>query len=165
MNHDLILSLEQLMPDMLFILADDYGVEPNTVYCLVTPISTMKVGRAEETFKRQASELQRVSQTNLHTITLRFFGDIRSTARESAETMQLLLSSFKARSIFYMANMSIQNLNEIQTISVMRDTKRFEAHVITLTILSQSYIEFEDDVIETIHIEGELNDIQLEIDI
>lgn len=153
--NNLYTALQEIYPSVTYIFANDpKGVEPKSVYCMLVQVSDVVVGRQQETFRRLETEDQRISRTLNTMFRLQFVGDIYSSARDDAENLMLLLSGFNARSSLYRNGLSVLDVKGVDHISITRDTKKYEGHIITLNVLHSDSILISNPTINNTTITG-----------
>jgi hypothetical protein len=131
----LIQALQTLLPTHKFILARRNGVQPKSVYCLVTLLNEKQVGRIDETLFLD-NDQQEMRETVEAVVRLTYYGDSTSTAYSDAKHCKSTIRSSVGRYTLSQNGYSLQNITDVTQASSMMDTKLYTANTIDLTVLT-----------------------------
>ena len=172
-GKNMVLALEEILPDCLFVLAGQNGVEPQAPYCLVTIISETAEGRPQKTSKSELDAdnkaWQLIQQDYIVNYTLTFHGKYKSDSERMCRYLGISLESDYAQDIFYQNGMGVLNYRTFPRPMVTTDNiVQYINDTIDLDILTNRSEYFPIQIIESVSIRGDIdndNDYEVEVNI
>lgn len=170
-NKNLVIALESIIPDCLFVIAGGNGVEPQPPYCLVTLISEVAEGRPQKTTKSRIDgnnqAWQTIQQDYSLNFSLTFHGKLKSDSEKMCRYLNISLESDFSQDIFYQNGMGVLGYKTFPRLLTTTDNIiQYVNDTIDLELLVNRSEEFPIQIIDSVEILGEVtNDDDYDIEV
>lgn len=156
-EENIILALEDLLPDVLFVFAYRNHAEPQDPYCLVEQISIFPTAHAERnTSVRSGDKIVETISTPTNCIfNLSFYSQSNSKLQEISRRFQMGLESSRFAFAFASQKLSVVSLTKLMfTSESVNNTTQIKRGTIQLTVSGIVNEEWEVDAIDNVKVIG-----------
>ena len=156
-EENIVLALEKILPDVLFIFAYRNHTEPQDPYCLIQQVSIYPTAQAERntSVNKDSKPIEVVSQPTNCLFNLSFYCQSNSTLQEIARKFQMGLQSNYFQFAFSEQNLSLVNLTKIMyTSESINSTTEIKRATLQLTVSGIVYEEWEINDIKQVGVIG-----------
>lgn len=153
-EENLILALEEILPDVVFVLAYRDHTEPIDPYCLVQQVSIYPTAQAEinTSHKKGSPAVEIVTTPTNCVFNLSFYCQSNSVLQEVARRFQMGLQSNKFAFALNKNGLSISGLTKImythESINTTTSIKRATLQLTTSGIVTETWEIGDIDVVE-----------------
>ena len=165
-QHNLILALEQFIPDCLFILAGQNNPEPEVPFCLITLISETPIGRPQKSHRTNIvdelteSSYQLIQQDYQVNFTLTFRGLNFGQSEQYARYLSIGLESDNLVYLLAQQGFGLLNYDTFpRAVINVNNTVNYVNDTVDITLLTNRSEEFAIEHFNSANIEGTLKDV------
>lgn len=157
-----IRAIKDAQPNVTFFVANQNAPVPQHVFCDVSSIKDTFAGTPEisnDEFEETIASIVK------YRVSLTYHGLVTSNASDLVAHMAAYLESFQARLRFKEQGLSIIRVHDIPHTPLLKDADMYMTYTLDVTLASEQKHSFGIDVIDNVHVHGDLETIDYEIEV
>lgn len=158
----LISAIENIQPDVEFILANQNSPIPQHTFCEVYTIGD-KLG-AMPTYEND-EESESVSEVVLYRVSLSYNSLPTKDTHNYARYMSRFLQSFNGATALHEQGLSLIRINDVTKIPILKDADMYIKYVLDITLASEETDSFNIDIVDKAVIHGDLQIIEKDFEV